>query len=386
MALPAVADPVAVPDPVIAVGVVAVLSFVAVRLYAWRAAKESPKTAMGRLRIAVGVGTVLTGVVALFAAVGTDALDLTEAALRAASPSLAESPVGAVLTWVPTILGVTVAIEASYLGAFPYVREIRDLDVSAAAAAWSVAKIVGLFFALLIAVIGTMNLLPASAFASTFPVLGFLFLVAVVVLGLQPWILALLNDVREPTDAERERIDGLCETADVSPREIRVLDLDSNSVPTAILAGLPGRRRLLVTTDLLADLDDEKAAAVLASKTGRAKRYYREAKLGVLFAVAAPVLGLASGELQASTGAGPGTLTLGILALAVVLLWLGRRLVYAADDYAVERVGAEAFVETLETLADDQQVSYESGRLLSLLLMRPSVGDRLDRLWGRIDE
>lgn len=141
-----------------------------------------------------------------------------------------------------------------------------------------------------------------------------------------------------------------------------------------------------MTTDLLADLCDRAAAAVVASETGRAKHYYREAKFTVLFAVAAPVLAVESGELQSLTGLDAATLILGIVALAVVLLWLGRRLVYAADDYAVERVGAETFAETLETLADDLAVSYQSGRLLSLLLMRPALGQRLDRLWSRTDD
>ncbi|WP_135827640.1 M48 family metalloprotease [Halorussus halobius] len=380
MAVPAVAS------PAIAVGVVAVLSFATLRLYARRAAKEPPKIAMRRIRVAIAAGAVSSGVVALLAAVAADALDLTEASLRAVSPALAESPVGAVLTWIPTIFGVTVAIEASYLGAFPFVREIRDLGVSVPTAAWSVAKYVGQFFALLVAVLGTMNLLPAGAFASSLSTLALLVAVGAALLALQPWVLALQHDVREPTDAERERIAGLCETAGVSPRTVRVLDLDSNSVATATLAGLPGHRRLLVTTDLLADLDDRYAAAVVASETGRANHYYREAKFAVLFAVAAPVLGVSSGELQSLTGVDAAPLALGIVALAVVLLWLGRRLVYAADDYAVDRVGAETFAETLETLADDLAVSYESGRLLSLLLMRPPLGRRLDRLRSRIGD
>lgn len=380
MSLPAVAD------PVLAVGVVAALSFAGLRLYAWRAAKESPKTAMRRIRIAVRVGGAVTALVALFAVLLADSLDLTEAALRAASPALADSPAGVVLTWVPTLLGVTVAIEAGYLGAFPYVRDVRGLDVSAATAAWSVAKVVWTFFALLIAAVGTMNVLPSSAFTSTLPVSAFVAVVFVAIFALQSPLIAFLNDVRAPTDAERERIERLCETAGVSPREVSVVDLDANRLATVLLTGFPGRRRLFVTTDLLADLDDSKAAAVVASKTGRATYYYREAKFGVLFAVFAPIFGLLTGELQALTGLGTGELVLGTVAFAVALLWLARRLVYAADDYAVERVGAETFVATLETLADDHQVPYESSRLLSLLLMRPPLGDRLDRLWGRVGE
>ncbi|NHN60340.1 MULTISPECIES: hypothetical protein [Halorussus] len=380
MALPA---PLA---PVLAVAVVSLLAFGSLRLYAWRAAKEPPKTAMRRIRLALGVGLPLTGLLSLFALVLTDALDLTESALAAASPALADSPGGAVLAWVPTLAGITVAIVAGYLGAFPTVREIRELDTSAASAAAGVAKFVGLFFALLVAVLGAMNLLPEGALASSLSVLAFLVAVVVVLAALQPRILALLNDVRDPTAAERERIARLCETAGLSPREIRVLELDANRVATAVIAGLPRRRHLLVTGDLLADLDDDAAAAVVASKTGRATYWYREAKFGAVLLVFGPILALATGELQAVSGLDPGVLTALIVVLAVAVLWLGRRLVFAADDYAVERVGTETYVETLETLADEHQVSYESGRLRSLLLMRPSLGARLDRLWGRSGE
>jgi len=299
---------------------------------------------------------------------------------------LTDSPVGAVLTWVPTILGVTVAIEATYLGAFPYVREIRDLDVSAPAAAWNLAKFLAFCAVLIVTVVGTLTFAPAGTFASALSVTALLLVVGLAMLGLQPWILALLNDVREPTDDERERIAEFCETADLSPRTVKILDVDANSVATVVLAGLPGRRHLLVTTDLLADLDDPMAAAVTASKTGRAKHYYREAKVSTLLVVGGLVLGLGSGELQASTGLSLGWLVICVAGVAVVLPWLGKRLISAADDYAVERVGAETFVETLETLADAQQVTYEWGRLRGLLLMQPSLGDRLDRLWGRIEE
>ncbi|MFC4450836.1 hypothetical protein [Halorussus aquaticus] len=372
--------------PILAVAAVALVSFASIRLYARRAAKEPPKTAMRRIRTALAVGLSLTGLVALFALVIADALDLTESALRALSPALADSAVGAVLTWVPTLLGITAAVVAGYLGAFPSVREIRGLDVSAASAAGSVAKFLGLGFALVVVAVGTLNLLPAEAVSAVLPVLGFLTLVAVVLSALQPRILGLLNDRREPTDEERDRIARLCETAGVSPHRVGVLELDPNSVATVVFAGFPGRRHLLVTDDLLADLDDDAAAAVVASKAGRAKRYYREAKFAVVLVVFGPIIALATGELQRATDLGVGPLALAILVLAVALPWFGRRLVFAADDYAVERVGAETYVETLETLADEYQVSYESGRLRSLVLMRPSLGQRLDRLWGRPDE
>src|SRR6056297_3142954 len=104
MALPA---PLA---PVLAVAVVSMLSFGALRFYAWRAAKEPPKTAMGRIRLSLGLGLPLTGLVTLFAAVLAGALDSTDAALTAVSPALADSPVGAVLTWLPAFAGVTVAV------------------------------------------------------------------------------------------------------------------------------------------------------------------------------------------------------------------------------------------------------------------------------------
>ena len=384
--------------PPLAVAVVAAVSFGSLRLYAWRAAKEPPKQAMSRIRLALAVGLPLTALLALFALLLTDSLDTTDAALRAASPSLADSPAGAAATWVPTLAGMGVATVAGYLGAFPYVSEVRDIDVSAVEAAGSMARLVAVSLVLVAAGFGASSLLADSGLSGPAPLFGLLLAFVVVLLGIQPRLVAFQNDVREPTDAERERLVRLCERAGLtggvglaagtgrSLPSLRILETDANPIATALFPGLPGNRRLFVTDVLLENYDDDEVAAVLASKTGRVDRYYREYKIGVILVVGGLLLSLVSGDLTALTGVEPGALAVGVLALTVGLLWYGKQLLLAADDYAVERVGARTFVETLEAVADEHQVSYESGRVRSLLLMRPSVGARLDRLWGRIEE
>lgn len=379
MALPA---PV---EPLLAVGVVALCSFATLRLFARQAAKAPPKTAMGRIRTALGVGLPLTGLAALLAAVAADALDLTESALRGLSPALADSAAGAVLTWVPTLAGVVVAVVAGYLGAFPYVRDIRDAELSAATAATQFARWVAVFLSLVVAAVGAITRLP-SVFTGTLPLLGVLAVAVGVTVAAQPVLFSLFRTTRPPTDAERDRLDRLSDRVDLSPRDVRVFETEGDPTATASLAGLPGRRRLFVTDYLLAEFDDDAVSAVLASETGRAKRYYREYKLAVVLLLAGLALGATTGDVAVLSALGAFEFVALFVGALLVLSRFGGRLVVAADDYAVERVGAETYAATLEAIADDHQLPYESGRLRSLLLMRPSLGRRLDRLWGRIGE
>ena len=369
--------------PLVAVGAVSLVAFASLRLYSWRAAKEPPKLAMSRIRLALGVGLPLTGLLAVFVALVTDALALTETAIRTVSPALAESPVGGVLTWVPTLVGVAVAVVAGYLGTFPYVRKIRDVDVSARAAVARFARWFAVFFGLLVVTAGTLVSLPTDVLTATLPMVGFVAGVGALALAFQPTLLAAARPTRRPTDDERERIDRLSERVGLSVRATTVVEMGGDRTASAILAGLPGRRQLFVTDHLIAEFDDDAVSGVLASKTGLAKRYYREYKFAVVLAGFGLAVGRASGDVSALAELGALEFLALLLGVMAVLAWFGKRFVFAADDYAVSRVGAATLVETLEAVADEHRVSYESGRLRSLVLMRPPLGDRLDRLWGR---
>ncbi|WP_135805861.1 M48 family metalloprotease [Halorussus marinus] len=372
--------------PLAAVAAVSVASFAALRLVAWWATKAPPKRAMARIRRALAVGLPATGLAALFAALATDALELTDTVIRAASPFLAASPIGAVLTWVPTLAGVVVAVVAGYLGAFPSVRALRDAELSAAAAALGLGRWLAVFLGLVVAAVGSLSLLPPGLLRATGPLLGVLVAAIAVLLAAQPRLVGLFRSTRAPTDAERDRLDRLADRVGLSPRSVAIMELDGDPTATAMLAGLPGRRHLLVTDYLLDRFDDDVVAAVLASRAGRARRYYREYKLLVVLIGAGVAIGALSGDVSALADLGTLPFVGLYVGLLVALAAVGKRLVFAADDDAVDRVGAETYAEALEAIADEHRLSYESGRLAALVAMRPPLGDRLDRLWGRFED
>lgn len=372
-------------DALLAVLVCALCSFGLFRAHARHASKKSPKQTIRRIRRAFKVGLVLTAIVTLFVALVFDAPGTTEAAIRAVSPLLADSPVGVVLAWVPTFVAITVAVVSGYLGAFPYVREIRDVDVSAVDAAKRLTRFVTVFFVLFVPMMGAIIYAPDDLLSGTLPAMGFLVVLSVVMLALQPTLVSVSRSVREPTEEERARLDRLAEEAGLSHHGTTIIEMDGDRMATVVLLGLPTRRHLFATDHLLEQFDDEVVAGVLASKTGRANHYYREFKLVSLLAVSGFVIAIVTGELQSATGLD----SLALLALTVLvvllLFWLGRRFLFAADEYAAERVGAKSFADTLQTIADEQQVAYDRGRIVGLFKMAPSVGTRLDRLWQRAE-
>ncbi|WP_132058988.1 M48 family metalloprotease [Halorussus amylolyticus] len=364
----------------LAVVAVSVLSFASFRLHAWRAAKAPPKRAMSRIRRALGVGLPLTAIVAIFALLLADALGLTDAALETVSPALADSAIGAMLVWMPTLVGAILTVIAGYLGAFPYICEIREVDVSARDAAVRFGRVLAVSAGLFAVTVGAFLSLLGGALTSALSIVGFVAAIAALTLVFQPKLVAVSRTTRELTDAERERLDRLTERAGLSARATTVVEMGGDRTATVMLAGLPGRRHLFVTDYLLDEFDDDAVASVLASKTGRAKRYYREYKLAVVLAALGLVVGTLSGDIGTLADLSTPEFLAVFSGVMVALAWFGKRLLLSADEYAVERVGAGTFAETLEALADEHQVSYDTGRVRNLVLMAPSLGSRLDRI------
>jgi len=73
----------------------------------------------------------------------------------------------------------------------------------------------------------------------------------------------------------------------------------------------------------------------------------------------------------------------GVSAAGAAGLWWTRRVVYRADDAAADLTDAETVVAVLERIGDLHDLSAERGRLSRLLRARPSLGNRIDRLWKR---
>ncbi|QPV64764.1 M48 family metalloprotease [Halosimplex litoreum] len=335
--------------------------------------------ALGRIRRAFRVGLPVVYVVALFAMIAAGWLDAVDAALGALPAG--ESVVGGAVTVVVGLTAPAVAVGAGYFGAFPVVRDLREADVSATTvAARLVRYAVGLAALFVVVVLGVglagEGLASGAGFAAAIAVL----------LGSawagSPWLVRLLQSTREPTAAERARLDRLCVDAGFDPRAVRILELADAKRAFAFARGLPGRRHLFVSDYLLAELDDESLRAYLALQAGRARAKHLEVRLAVAVGTVLAVLGPLLGVTEVP-GVGNGIVALVALLGGLVGLWAGRRLVYRADDYAAARTSCEAVVATVERFADLNDAPMEWGRLIALRRMEPPLDSRIDRLRDR---
>lgn len=222
--------------------------------------------------------------------------------------------------------------------------------------------------------------LAAGPLQSTVDPVLFVVVAFVVFLGgavIAPLVLLSVRDTREPTVDERERLKVLAETAGYEPPEVHVIDTVGDHSVEVSIRGPPGKRSLLVTDYVLAELDSETAAALLAAEAGRSKLLYIEYRA----LAAASVIGIATGMFGGLIPFSDGLFILAVAALA--LFWVGRRLQFAADRLAADQVGAESLATAFETVATLQGVEPEGSTWRTWFEVQPPLGQRIDRLRDR---
>lgn len=363
-----------------ALATVSLVAAVAFSLYSRRLRGAADATAaLVRLRRAFRFGLPVVYVVALVAMVAAGWFDAVDAAIGAIPGGV--SVVGGAVALAAGLTAPAVAVFAGYFGAFPAARELREAEVSAATVAVRLARYAAGIAAILVAAVLALSLAGDSLASGA----GFATAVTVL-LGIgwvgSPWLVRLLQSTREPTAAERERLDRLCADAGFDPHAVRVLDIADAKQAFAFVRGLPGRRHLFVSDYLLDELDDDALRAYLALRAGRSRVYHLEGRLAVVVATVQAVLGPLFGLVEVP-GVDGGTVALAGLAAGVAALWAGRRLVYRADDYAADRTDRETVEATLERFAELNDAPMDRGRVAAIRRMEPSLNDRIDRLRDR---
>ncbi|WP_255198296.1 hypothetical protein [Halorarius litoreus] len=349
------------PATLAATVIAAVVAHLLMRLLGRRYA--APERASRRLRRDLLVGSLFA--VAGFAVAVLLAGGTVHPAVRTrvAGPPLLVT----VLTFWGYSLCATAVVLAGYLGFLPAVRRTREVELGDATATVRMGRwlvVTGLLAATGAAVVYSVTVTPLTAAAAILVVALAAYLAA-------PWLIALTQSVRAPTDAELDRLDRLCAQAGATGYRLRVLDRRDEQAAVAFVRGPPGARSLYVTDYLLEVLDDDAVAAVLAVTV--ANERHTAYRLGVVGGVGAGLL--------AAVAAGYPFVALGLLVLAPLPAYaLGRRLVFRADDRAASRVGSTTVADTLDRTADLHDASLDAGLLARIGSLRPSRGQRIDRL------
>ncbi|WP_128903945.1 M48 family metalloprotease [Halorubrum amylolyticum] len=202
------------------------------------------------------------------------------------------------------------------------------------------------------------------------------------------------RDLREPTPAERGRLDYLRETAGLDVDRIAIEcrdggevggdeadgdDPGSDSVGRIEVAvrGPPRRRVLFLSEAVLDDVDEDVAIGLLAAEAGRVETYYGEFRA---VSVAA-VVGVLAAIVTATVAFDAGFASL--VAVGLAAFWVGRRVQYAADDRAADAVGAGRVADAFERVAAIRGVEPETGDWSTWFEVQPPLGDRIAALRER---
>ncbi|AZQ15754.1 peptidase [Halorubrum sp. PV6] len=194
---------------------------------------------------------------------------------------------------------------------------------------------------------------------------------------------------RDPSDAERRRLDALRERAGLDVDRVAIArrdDADREREDTSVedvgrievaVRGPPRRRVLFLSPAVLDDLDEETALGLLAAEAGRVETYYGEFRA---LAVAA-VVGVLAAIVTATVPFDAGFASL--VAVGLAAFWAGRRVQYAADARAGDAVGADLVADAFERAAAARGVEPATGDWSTWFEVQPPLGDRIAALRAR---
>lgn len=339
---------------------------------------DDRKRSLARLRRALKLGLPVVYLLALVSMALAGWFGLLGDAASAAPGGTAVADIVALVVGLTTPV---LAVVGGYMGAFPAVRDLRDVDISAGTVALRLGRyLLGAFALAVVLVVGT-TALGADATTGVGFLVVLVVVLAVIVAG-APWLVRLLQPTRTPTDEERARLDRLCRDVELDPAGVYVLRTGDAKQAMALLRGLPGRRHLFVADYLLTELDDDRLRAYLALQAGRARSLHLEARLVVTAATLGSAAALLLGVVSAP-GVSDALVALAAVLVGVVALWAGQRLVYRADADAVSRTSREAVEATLEAFAELNDAPMDWGRVAAIRRMEPPLVRRIDRLRDR---
>jgi Zn-dependent protease with chaperone function len=344
-----------------------VVGYLVGRLYGWYTVRrdvydDHRSRGTYRLLTVMGFVTVLDLTV-------SDLTDTTDTALSTVHPALSGG-LAAPLAWIPTAAGTIVAVLVAYLGVFPYARERRGLEISAATAVGRLAKYLLAIAILCLGVLAPLVVLLGLPDPSPLliPVLF-----AVLVVGVSVWMqysVRLSQRLSEPTGEQRRRLEAAADRAELTATVAGVLPGRETEAVGLYVDGPVWNRRAYATDYAVDVLTDDELTALCARLRATDERRLPERR--------ALLTALLFGSFLTATV----WLSMWIALAAVIVCWplcarYLQRCEFAADRRAARSVGVDELAgayEATDDLADDR------GRLHERLAARPSTARRLERL------
>ena len=372
--------------------VLAVGPFLGLRAYARRveamdAPIEDRLYRLDRIQQAAGLGLPALALLGVYA---LGLMDRATARVGTAGPDLFGIAVLEFAVIVLVSFGiVAVPLVSMVLGTYPTIRTLRTTTASAWRRVGRVLAALTIAIGAAVLGLGGVIAVVSAVSVSRLVLVAALGVLVFVGFGLSPYLLVLTRTHDSSLEGQRrDRVERLCNGAGYSPRRIYLLESESTTTATALVAGtLPGLRYVFLTDSLLDACDDDELRAILAHEFGHVagRHLWQRGLLTVAvfggWALVTQQDGF--GWFVATFGfVGYVAPLIGIYVLYRVFLlgWLARWQEFRADAYAASTAGREAIVDALETLADANDVRFEAGVAYSLATQHPSIGDRIDAL------
>ncbi|WP_336337367.1 peptidase [Haloarcula brevis] len=258
---------------------------------------------------------------------------------------------------------------AAYAPTVRGVRSVRDIELSTGRALARMGR-----YVLGLSVFATVVIAPLETGLPSVVLLAAVAVLVVAVQAAAPWIIPVVRSVRRPDESTGATLNRLRERAGLTVRDVRILDTDREEMADTTVRGVPGYRRLFVTSTFLDAFDDETATALLAVQAGRQDARVLARVVGGLLLTLVPLF-------VALADVGPLWPLVGVsLGLVVGSLWVARRGVRAADDHAADRVGPDAVADALERYAAVHDMEPSRRRFANPFSKSPPLGNRIDRL------
>ncbi|MFB6203611.1 MAG: M48 family metalloprotease [Candidatus Nanohaloarchaea archaeon] len=278
---------------------------------------------------------------------------------------------------------------SAFLGIYPSLKRIRDLDTSRKG---GVKKFLAGMGLVLVPVAGWQFLvvnLPAG-FASSLPVLLVAFGAFILgVMALSPYLMMVFQSSRSTEGEIREELEEFCGAQGLELRDIRTIEARGMKNANAVVAGtVPGFNYVFITDYLLDNFSRDEIEAVLAHELGHLERHHLWIKGGAGFVFFGAWMALVTRTSLVSpvmdVAGFYGFMGLIMAVLAFYFLgvqgFISQKLEYEADRHAAEIKGEEVTRSALEKLADANDMKRSAGRLYSLARLHPSIEDRLEKL------
>jgi len=314
-------------------------------------------------------------------------IPIADMVIAALLPEILDTSFAAIMLLVMVPLVGSMA--SMFLGVHPYIKELRDLDISKKNSVKKFLAGLGLVFVPIMAWQFFVFNIPSGLTSNLFFIISAFGIFLISVMALSPYLIMIFQSTRPLEGSMRESLEDFCNENDYSLRDIKLLEAKGVKSANAVVAGtLPRFNYVFITDYLIENFSEDEIEAILAHELGHLEGKHLWIKglasflfFGIWMAlilkadVLVPVIN--SLGIYGVMGASFGMIMLYFIGVQGLV---SSKLEFRADNYAKKLKGEETTISALQKLAELNDMKKDSGKLFNLINLHPSIEDRVESL------